>query len=77
MTGQSRTASLAESVANTSSGFIVSLLTWQFVVCPMFGIRTAFVSNLLITAIFTAVSITRNYVWRRVFNRAMLGKDET
>ena len=37
-------------------------------VFPMFGFYPAFSENLLITTIFTIVSIIRSYIWRRVFN---------
>jgi predicted membrane protein len=64
---QSRKHSLLEALLNTSTGFLTSLLT-QKVVFPMFGFYPAFSQNLIITLIFTIVSIVRSYVWRRVFN---------
>lgn len=64
---QSRKHSFLEALLNTSSGFLTSLLT-QWVVFPMFGFHPAFSDNLIITLIFTIVSIVRSYLWRRVFN---------
>lgn len=74
MSGQSRTASLAESVANTGSGFVVSLLTWQFIVRPLFHIHMGIGDSLSVVMIFTFVSITRTYLWRRWFNKLMMKK---
>lgn len=64
---QSRRASLLEVTLNTSTGFLTSLAT-QWVVFPMFDFRPALSQNLIITAIFTIVSVARSYIWRRVFN---------
>jgi len=66
---QTRTRSLIEQLANTGSGFLLSLLTWEYVVKPIWEIQTSFVENLNITRLFTAVSIARSYIWRRLFNR--------
>ena len=64
---QSKKHSLLEALLNTSTGFLTSLIT-QKMVFPMFGFYPAFSENLLITTIFTIVSIVRSYIWRRVFN---------
>jgi hypothetical protein len=65
---QSRTRSLIEQVLNTGTGFLISLLVWEFVVKPVWDIHTNFAENLSITLLFTAVSIARSYAWRRIFN---------
>ena len=65
---QSRLESLVEASLNTASGFIVSLLVWQWVVAPAFGLPVDWVMNFWITGIFTVVSILRSYLWRRFFN---------
>lgn len=66
---QSHTFSLLESILNTTSGFIVALVIWTFLVIPVFGFEgLSWGDNLSITAIFTVSSIIRGYCWRRLFN---------
>lgn len=65
---QSRKASMTEALLNTASGFIVSMMVWQFVVAPLYNIPVTLGQNLGITSIFTVVSIARSYAWRRLFN---------
>ncbi len=64
---QSRIDSAMEAVINTAIGFVVSLITWHFVALG-FGIPMPLITNLQITAIFTIVSILRQYVLRRIFD---------
>ena len=68
---QSRTHSLIEAATNTASGFAVSWLA-SLVVYPFFGARFDLQQITAITVIFTGISVARNYIWRRLFNR--LGK---
>ena len=65
---QSKLESLVEASLNTASGFVVSLLVWQWVVAPLFGLPVDWAMNFWITGIFTVVSILRSYIWRRLFN---------
>jgi len=65
---QSRLGSLIEQLLNTGSGFVLSLLTWEFIVKPVWHIQTNFAENLTITLLFTVISIARGYVVRRFFN---------
>lgn len=65
---QSRRASLLEAVINVAVGFWVAVAV-QSLVFPLFGIATSFGTDLKIAGIFTAVSIARSYVMRRVFER--------
>lgn len=65
---QSRLESLIEASLNTASGFVVSLFVWQFIAAPLFGYRVTWADNVLLTALFTGVSVVRSYVWRRFFN---------
>lgn len=60
--------SLAESIVNTAIGFIVSLVTWMLI-AKLYGIQMTMLDNLSIIAIFTVVSIARQYMLRRLFNR--------
>lgn len=59
--------SLVEASLNTASGFVVSLIVWQLL-CHWLEIPMPLGRNLLITGIFTVVSIVRSYLWRRLFN---------
>ena len=77
---QSRTMSLLEAIANVAVGFGVAVLA-QIVVFPLFGLHVPFTDNLLIGAIFTAVSIGRSYALRRLFeairNRDLIAESES
>lgn len=64
---QHKMDSLMEAVTNTAVGFIISLITWYFVAEAM-DIPVTWSQNLIITGIFTVVSIIRGYVLRRIFN---------
>jgi hypothetical protein len=65
---QARRHSLLESVTNTAVGYLVSLAS-QLVIFPLLGIHVPLRTNLLIGTWFTAISIARGYVLRRVFTR--------
>lgn len=65
---QSRRMSFAESVANVAIGYGVAV-TSQVIVFPWFGINVPLSSNLGIGFVFTAISLGRSYLLRRVFNR--------
>lgn len=67
---QKKSHSLLEALCNTASGFIVSMLVWRFIAAPYLGIPVSMQDNLVITGIFTAASIVRGYLWRRLFNQA-------
>ena len=64
---QSKLESLAEVCLNVGIGWVIALIT-QFIVFPMFGIDVTVGEQLLISVIFTIVSIIRGYVIRRWFN---------
>lgn len=66
--GQSHLASLVEQILNVSSGFLIALLVWIFLIVPVFDIEVTMLDNLTITAIFTITSIIRGYCVRRLFN---------
>lgn len=70
---QPRTQSLIETLCNVASGFIVSLIYWQFLVIPQIeGKELIFTLNLSITLQFTVLSIVRGYIWRRYFNNLLV-----
>lgn len=66
---QTRRASLLESIANTSSGFVISWAVWALIVGPLYGIEKRTGDDLGIVAIFTVASLVRGFVLRRFFNR--------
>jgi len=66
---QSKKHSMIEACLNVTSGFIVSLLLWIYVVVPIWNIKVTMLDNLYVTLIFTVASIIRSYTWRRYFNR--------
>lgn len=65
---QSRAMSALEVCLNVGSGLIIAMLTWQFVITPLFNIQVPVSTNAFICAIFTLVSVVRSYLWRRAFN---------
>ncbi len=68
MSHQSKKQSVVESVTNVSVGYGVSLAA-NVTILPLFGIVISMSDNLLIGAIYTAISIARSYCIRRFFNR--------
>lgn len=65
---QSRRLSLIEVVANVFTGFFVSMCVWQLIAAPLFGYEVTIADNFALTSIFTVTSITRGYLFRRLFN---------
>lgn len=68
---QSKLVSGIETVLNQASGFLLSLVVWQWVVAPLFGYEVTLLDNLGLTSIFTIVSMLRSYAWRRFFNAGL------
>jgi len=64
---QSKLTSLVEVCLNVGSGFILAFIVWQ-ALAAFYDIDMPLSRNFQITSIFTAVSIVRGYVWRRLFN---------
>ena len=65
---QTKLESAIEVVVNVFIGYVVSTAS-QILIFPLFGIFLPLSDNLLIGAYFTAISIVRWYVVRRIFNR--------
>ena len=61
-----RVMSLIESAANVVVGFALAFVT-QLVLFPMFGLVVSAADNVLIGGVFTAVSLARSYLLRRLF----------
>ena len=64
---QTRVVSFIEAVVNIGTGFLLSMVIWQAIANPLFGYDITLVENVGLTSIFTVVSITRSYLWRRFF----------
>jgi hypothetical protein len=73
---QSRRMSLVEAIANVVVGYGLAVLT-QILVFPIFGLQVSLSDNLAIGAAFTAVSLTRSYVLRRLFEAFRSREAET
>jgi hypothetical protein len=68
MRAQSRAMSFAEAATNVIVGYAVALLT-QVAAFPIFGLSVSLQDNLLLGAVFTAMSLLRSYALRRLFER--------
>jgi hypothetical protein len=66
---QSLFGSAFEALTNVAVGFILALLA-QRIVFPLFGIVTTIATDTGIAAIFTALSLVRSYLVRRIFEKA-------
>ncbi|MFN4100683.1 MAG: hypothetical protein ACK4GT_12985 [Pararhodobacter sp.] len=65
---QSRRMSLVEAATNVIVGYALAV-GMQIVVLPIFGIHIALGDQLAIGLAFTAVSLLRGYMLRRLFER--------
>jgi hypothetical protein len=65
---QSRRASFVEASANVVVGLVVAFLAQQLIF-PAFGLVTTLRQDLGIAAAFSAVSVLRGFVIRRLFER--------
>jgi hypothetical protein len=65
---QSRRMSAVEAVANVAIGYVVAVAA-NAVVLPLFGLHPTAFDSFAIGALFTAISLARSYVLRRLFNR--------
>ena len=65
---QSKRNSAFEAVTNVAIGYLVSVLA-NVLVLSLFGYNVTIGDSFAIGLAFTAVSLARSYVLRRVFNR--------
>lgn len=65
---QSRIDSLMETVTNTFIGLVISTIANHIVLPLTLGVTPTFGANVVISIIFTAISIARSYTLRRLFN---------
>jgi len=68
---QTKLQSFLEQCANMGSGLIISVFLLTYVINPFYGFEASPIDNILITAIFPALSIIRGYFWRRFFNAGL------
>ena len=64
---QSKRESLIETLTNVSIGWFISFIA-NMLVLPLFDYDVSLTDGLLISIIFTAVSVIRSYIIRRWFN---------
>lgn len=64
---QSRWMSFVEATVNILVGYGLAVLT-QILVFPLFGLKASLEENLLIGGVFTAISLVRSFLLRRMFN---------
>lgn len=72
--GQSKSGSVIESFFNILIGFWFAVLA-QIIVFPWFEIIIDLPQNMLISFMFTAVSLARSYALRRFFNMIEVRKN--
>lgn len=68
---QTKKGSITETLTNTVIGFVINYVA-NILVLPIFGFHPSARQTALIGVIFTAISIVRGYVLRRLFNRMKL-----
>jgi membrane protein implicated in regulation of membrane protease activity len=67
---QEKIESFIEAIANNGSGFIVSVILLTYGILPLYE-AGILVNPIVMTLIFTAISIIRSYLWRRFFNAGL------
>lgn len=60
--------SATEAVTNVAIGYLVSVAA-NIIVLPVFGYDVTIADSFAIGLAFTAISLARSYILRRVFNR--------
>lgn len=65
---QTKGQSLTESLVNVAIGFCITMLSLH-VILPILGIENHSGKNMILTIYLTILSILRNYLLRRYFNR--------
>ncbi|WP_449500864.1 DUF7220 family protein [Aureivirga marina] len=65
---QTKKQSLIESLVNVSVGFLITIISLNLIF-PFLGIENHIGKNTLLTIYLTVLSILRNYILRRYFNK--------
>lgn len=60
--------SATEAATNVAIGYLVSVAA-NIIVLPMFGYDVTIADSFAIGLAFTAISLARSYILRRIFNR--------
>jgi NhaP-type Na+/H+ or K+/H+ antiporter len=67
MKGQTKRGSLAEALVNILVGVVIAFVS-QLIIFKHYGYAITWETNAWMTGWFTAVSLTRSFVLRRIFN---------
>ena len=73
---QLRRHSFLEACLNTATGFCVSYLAWPIVCRFVLHVPFHAGRGLEVIGVFTVLSVSRNYLWRRIFNRRPAAQPE-
>ena len=65
---QSKKRSFIEAVTNVLVGYLVAVIS-NLIVLPLFGYQVSLFDGFAIGVVFTAISLIRSYVIRRLFNK--------
>lgn len=67
--GQTALQSFIESCLNVGSGFLLAWAVWKWLVAPLIATDVLkYDDAFIMTCIFTVVSLTRSFIWRRLAN---------
>ena len=64
---QTKIESIIERTADLITGFIISVLVYEYYIMPSLTV----LSGIHVVTIFTIISFVRGYFWRRFFNRGL------
>ena len=65
---QTKKQSFIESLTNVTIGFLITIISLH-IIFPLLGIENHSGKNIVLTIYLTALSILRNYISRRYFNK--------
>lgn len=65
---QSRTDSFMEAAVNIAIGLVISTVANHFVLPAVLNVHMTLGQNVVISVIFTVISLVRSYTIRRLFN---------
>jgi hypothetical protein len=65
---QHRVDSILETSTSVVVGFVVAMLTYRYIISPLYGFGSNTGESAGVVAIFTASSMIRQYLVRRVFD---------
>lgn len=65
---QTKKQSFIESLANVTIGFLITVISLH-IIFPLLGIENHSGKNIILTIYLTTLSILRNYILRRYFNK--------